>query len=181
MHAFFTKDSSDSEFSKFTVITLKVFLMTRSVSGKKQELVVRALYFVGCNYFFSCTCNLLVSQETMYTHFFPILHHLTPVIFANTTVAAFVLFGILNSTSIVILSLKLLTKLHLWLIQYKYVMNQPSNNSMWNVYSSVTVCCIFFSYNCFTIPHKWPVYRESQGRKLTVYSELIGYYFCAAQ
>ena len=81
----------DSEFVKFTVPALKAFLKgcSQSVSGKKQEIVAHA---VGCpkNFLSPCARNLLVSQEII-EDFFPILHHLSLVIFANATVVASVL------------------------------------------------------------------------------------------
>ena len=47
VRTFFTMEGDNSDFAKFTVPVLKVFLKARSqsVSGNKQELVARA---IGC-------------------------------------------------------------------------------------------------------------------------------------
>ena len=67
-------EGGDSEFAKFTVPTLKAFLKAHSqkVSSNKQELLKK-------------------SAEKNADTFFPILHHHSPVTWANTIVQAFVL------------------------------------------------------------------------------------------
>ena len=49
------------------------------------------LYDAPKRIFFPRTRDLLVSKTTTQKHFFPTLHLLSPVIFATTTVVAFVL------------------------------------------------------------------------------------------
>ena len=63
---------------------------SESVSCNKQEFVA---HVIGCpkNIFFLHTRDILVGQRTMQWHLFSILHHLFPVILANTTVMPFVL------------------------------------------------------------------------------------------
>ena len=55
-------------------------------------------------------------------------------------------------------------------VKFIHIMNQPSNSTLWKVY--LLVCFSFFHDFCFTKPNKQPVYRESQGRKLTAQSKL---------
>ena len=97
MHTFFTTDGGDNKFAKFTVPTLKVFLKARSqnVSGNKQELVARARGWQKTYFFHELAIFWLVEKRYKDTFFF-ILHHLSPVIFANATIMAFLLLR--NST-----------------------------------------------------------------------------------
>ena len=62
-------EGGDSKFAKFTVPTVKAFLKARSqnVSGNKQQLVARA--GMPKYAFVPPTRDLLVSRETMQTHF----------------------------------------------------------------------------------------------------------------
>ena len=81
---------SDSEFAKFTVPTLKVFLKVCSERvWQQQEYVPHA---TGRPKKQNSTHSLiLASQATMQRHFLSILHHLSPAILANTTVVALLL------------------------------------------------------------------------------------------
>ena len=73
----FTMEGGDSEFAKFTVLSLKAYL--KQIKNKKQKR----------------THDLWSSEKrrknTSSFLFFSILHHLSPVFFANATVVAFLL------------------------------------------------------------------------------------------
>ena len=83
---------SDSEFAKFTVPALNAIFMAvvRVCLATSRNLL---FMFIGCpkHIFFLHTRDLLVGRRTMQRHLFSILHHLFPVILANTTVVPFVL------------------------------------------------------------------------------------------
>ena len=84
-------EGGDSEFVKFTLLTLKAILKARSqnVSGDKQQLVAHA---IGCPKLHFST-NLCFSGQLKndVKTLFSTLHHLSHVIFATATVAALVL------------------------------------------------------------------------------------------
>ena len=71
----------------------------------KQEFVAHA---TGCQFFFLFSMHLWSDQPKNNTFFFSILHHLSTIFPANTTVLAFVLLcnSRLNKTSIFIHSMK---------------------------------------------------------------------------
>ena len=84
-------EGGDNKYTKFTVSILTAFLKARSqnVSGNKHLLLM--LYNVPQNAFFpmhSRSSGLLKNDAKM---LLSILHHLSPVIFANAAVVAFVL------------------------------------------------------------------------------------------
>ena len=80
----------DNKFVQFTAPTLKAFLKARSqnVSGKKQQLVARATGRPK-TYFFHELAIFWSAEDRCKEFFFPILHHLSPVISANATVVTF--------------------------------------------------------------------------------------------
>ena len=86
-------EGSDCELAKFTVPILKAFLKacSQNVSGNKQSLVTRPLD-AEKHFFFWNSQSSGQQINNAKTLFFPTLHHLSPVIVANTTVVAFVLF-----------------------------------------------------------------------------------------
>ena len=90
-------EGGDSEFTNFTLPTLKAFFAARShnVSGNEQQLVARAL---GCpkTHFFLRTRDLLISPKKTQRHFLFTLHPLSTVIFATAPVLAFVLLRNFN-------------------------------------------------------------------------------------
>ena len=92
VRTFFTMEGGDSEFSNFTLPTLKAFFEACSdnVSGNKQQLVVRALRCPK-THFFLRTRDLLISPKTTQRHFLFTLHPLSTAIFATATVLAFLL------------------------------------------------------------------------------------------
>ena len=81
-------ESSDSEFTKFTAPAFCRPIVRVCLATSKNLLLM--LKDAKTRIFFPCTCDL-VSQEMMQRHFFPILHHLSPVILATATVVAFAL------------------------------------------------------------------------------------------
>ena len=85
-------EGSDSELAKFTVATSKAFLKaySQNVSGNKQSLVTRLLD-AEKHTFFRNSQSSGQQINNAKTLFSPTLHHLSPVIIANTTVAASVL------------------------------------------------------------------------------------------
>ena len=101
MCTFFTTGGGDSEFTKFTGPTLDAFLKARSqnVSGDQQELVARAIGWQKTYVFHELAIFWLAEKRCrllpLFSSFF-ILHHLSPVIFANATIMAFLLLH--NST-----------------------------------------------------------------------------------
>ena len=107
MRTFFTMECRDSDFAKFTVLTLKVCLKdsSQSVFYNKKNLL---LLLWGAKY---CTvsshsrssCQLGNDAKTL----FPTLHHLSPGILATATVVELYYFAILGSISIVIHNVKL--------------------------------------------------------------------------
>ena len=82
-------ESSDSEFTKFTAPAFCRPIVRVCLATSKNLLLM--LKDAKTRIFFPCTCDL-VSQEMMQRHFFPILHHLSPVILAKAQVVAYVLF-----------------------------------------------------------------------------------------
>ena len=86
MGPFFTMEGGDSEFANFTLPTLKAFLEARNVS-----ITCCSCYRMPQNAFFPQNRDLLVSQKSTQRKKKSTLHSLSPVIFATTTVMAFVL------------------------------------------------------------------------------------------
>ena len=100
VRTFFKLEGCESEFAKFTLLTLKAFLKARSqnVSGNKQQLVARA---TGCPKTASFPTNSRLSgqpkkkkkKKNDVKTLFSTLHHLSILVFATAIVAAFVLLG----------------------------------------------------------------------------------------
>ena len=88
MYISFTLKGGDSEFANFTLPTLKAFLEARS---QNVSITCCSCYRMPQNAFFPRNRDLLVSQKLTQRHFLSTLHSLSPVIFATTTVVAFVL------------------------------------------------------------------------------------------
>ena len=97
MRTFFTVEGGDNKFAKFTVTTLKAFLKvrTQNVSTTSNNLLL-VLQDGKKRIFFHELAIFWLADKRCKDTFFPILRHLYPVIFAITTIMAFLLLR--NST-----------------------------------------------------------------------------------
>jgi len=78
-------EGGDSEFTKFTVPTLKAFFL------KAHSQSVPVVHAIGCPEHTFSTLAIFWLTDKWCRHFFSILHHLSPVILSNATALPFVL------------------------------------------------------------------------------------------
>ena len=108
VRTFFTMECRDSDFAKFTVLTLKVCLKdsSQSVFHNKKNLLL-LLWGAKILHCFLALAIFLSAGKRCKDTFPPTLHHLSPGILATATVVELYYFAILGSVSIVIHNVKL--------------------------------------------------------------------------